>query len=113
MACGLDIVFIPWKEIYLLLKIPGTVGTRGEQREELRLEMVGVCVRLLRCECVYVCVYISLSLSLYVHTHPPIYTRGMFLFADGVASWPHESFRGYVSREAIYESKHLGDTAIK
>lgn len=99
VACGLDIMFITWKEIYLLLKILGTVGRRGKQREGLCLEIVGVCVRpcLLRCVSAYVCIYREHS----VHTHPSIYTRGMFLVEVGVVSWPNEKFQGYVNEKSL------------
>lgn len=103
-------MFITWKEIYLLLKIPGTVGTRGKQREELHLEIVNVSVCLCWLHCVsaymFVCVYIYIYVCvyIYVHTHLSIYTQSMFLLEVGVVSWLNEMFQGYVNRENLVES---------
>lgn len=68
----------------------------GDRRKTKRRTPPGDCqclctsVFVTLCGCIYVCIYIAL----YVHTHPSIYTHGMFLFEVGAVSWPSEKFQG-------------------
>lgn len=96
-------MFITWKEIYLLLKILGTVGTRGKQGEELCLGIAGVCVRLCLLHCVSAYMFVYIYRAICAHTSVCTHAA-CFYFEVSMVSWPNEMLQGYVGRESLYES---------